>query len=496
MAILLSPWSLWEAETWDSAAMSLSADLSTLTITDNDPSSRLCCVYQSNVMPGDVLEFEVEASCLSGTMHVSVQAGTLAPAVDAMGGGARDIKAVDDAGAGWKHYSMRCVVPYNQTEGCRATWFVGGTLAGMGSASFRFPKCSVNGMPVGTAGSFRPDAVKMGVALNYSTEILSRSIDFSHAADLTGSGELPGDPTLFPIGAYRQAKKFIGDSQSSATVAIAKYGTADDNGAGLRLFRSEAAGPDLPSSGVSDDSTVGFIDALYDSGTGHVRVGRINFFYQSGNSRVFSVTTIGTDGTEDVNGLYVWKSGDFSPKTDNAASCGTPAHRWSEVFAGTGTINTSDEREKASIAVPSDALMRAWGKVNFKIFQFKDAIQKKGADAARIHVGVIAQQVIAAFAEEGLDATRYGLLCHDSWDAEEPKIQRHWIEDEMERRDDDGNLIAEARGHYEELVEDPGREAGDIYSIRYDEALALECAYQRWRLEQIEARLNAVGRPA
>jgi hypothetical protein len=31
--------------------------------------------------------------------------------------------------------------------------------------------------------------------------------------------------------------------------------------------------------------------------------------------------------------------------------------------------------------------------------------------------------------------------------------------------------------------------AGDRYGIRYEEALALECAYQRWRLAQIEARL-------
>lgn len=32
--------------------------------------------------------------------------------------------------------------------------------------------------------------------------------------------------------------------------------------------------------------------------------------------------------------------------------------------------------------------------------------------------------------------------------------------------------------------------AGDRYGIRYEEALALECAYQRWRLAQIEARLS------
>ena len=42
----------------------------------------------------------------------------------------------------------------------------------------------------------------------------------------------------------------------------------------------------------------------------------------------------------------------------------------------------------------------------------KDAVAKKGDDA-RIHTGVIAQDLIAVFDSEGLDAHRYGLFCYD-----------------------------------------------------------------------------------
>ena len=126
--------------------------------------------------------------------------------------------------------------------------------------------------------------------------------------------------------------------------------------------------------------------------------------------------------------------------------------------------------------------MRAWGKVNFKVFQFKDAIEKKGADA-RLHVGVIAQQVIEAFKSEGLDATRYGLLCYDKWEDEYEDVT---VVDQPEVTDEDGNITTPEVSHVEKRLVTA---AGDRYGIRYEEVLALECAYQRWRLAQIEARL-------
>lgn len=175
----------------------------------------------------------------------------------------------------------------------------------------------------------------------------------------------------------------------------------------------------------------------------------------------------------------------FAPFEDDKFSIGNAGLRISELYASTSAINTSDEREKTSIVDPDEALMRAWGKVNFKVFQFKDAVEKKGTDA-RLHVGVIAQQVIEAFESEGLDATRYGLLCYDKWEDEYEDIE---VIDEPEAVAEDG-AVTPAKTHIEHRLVTP---AGNRYGIRYEEALALEAAYQRWKLQKIEATLVTMG---
>lgn len=172
------------------------------------------------------------------------------------------------------------------------------------------------------------------------------------------------------------------------------------------------------------------------------------------------------------------------PRFDNACDLGLARARWKTIFAADGTINTSDRRAKTDISKPSEALMRAWGKVSFKVFRFKEAVENK-CNNARYHVGVIAQDVKEAFESEGLDAFSYGLLCYDKWDAE---YDYEVVEDQPAVLDSEGKTVAPAMSHVESKLITP---AGDCYGIRYEEALALECAYQRWRLDRIEKTLNA-----
>lgn len=107
---------------------------------------------------------------------------------------------------------------------------------------------------------------------------------------------------------------------------------------------------------------------------------------------------------------------DTNPGTDNTKSLGTSGIRWSVVYAATGTINTSDANTKQDTADLDDAEKRVAVRIKglIKKFRFKDAVAEKG-DAARIHVGVIAQEVRDAFTAEGLDADRYGMFCSDTW---------------------------------------------------------------------------------
>ena len=154
-------------------------------------------------------------------------------------------------------------------------------------------------------------------------------------------------------------------------------------------------------------------------------------------------------------------TGNLIPLTDNTYSCGQAGARWSEIWAGNGTIQTSDEDYKEQVQEIDPAVLRAWSKIKFAQYKFKDAVSKKG-DNARWHFGVIAQRVKEAFESEGLDAFAYGLLCHDKWDDLYEDV-----------KDEEGNFTGEKKL----LIK-----AGESYGVRYDEALALECAYLRSKL--------------
>jgi len=145
------------------------------------------------------------------------------------------------------------------------------------------------------------------------------------------------------------------------------------------------------------------------------------------------------------------------PRTDSTYTLGAASRRWTTVHATTATINTSDEREKEQIGDIDEAVLRAWGNVNYQQFKFKDAVALKGS-SARWHVGLVAQRVKEVFEAEGIDPFAYGILCYDEWEEQEEKTE-------------------EGVGVVQEF-----EAAGNRYGIRYEEALALECAYLRSRL--------------
>jgi hypothetical protein len=162
------------------------------------------------------------------------------------------------------------------------------------------------------------------------------------------------------------------------------------------------------------------------------------------------------------------------PNSDGVASLGTSGFKWSEVWASNGAIQTSDEREKQQIVEVDATVLRAWGKVNFCQYKFNHAVERKG-NKARWHIGVIAQRVKEAFESEGIDPFSYGILCYDEWGDEYEEIREPYTTIEKVT----GKELTQYRFTGEKRLI---RAAGNGYSIRYDEALALECAYLRSKL--------------
>jgi hypothetical protein len=161
-----------------------------------------------------------------------------------------------------------------------------------------------------------------------------------------------------------------------------------------------------------------------------------------------------------------WTASAYTPVVDAAITLGTASLKWGQIYSNSGTINTSDANEKQDIADLDDAEKRVAMRLKglIKKFRFRDAVVKKG-DAARIHVGVIAQEVQAAFAAEGLDANRYGIFCSDTWwEREEDVSKPYTFSDETDRQ-----VVV-----YETPIE--GAVEKTRLGVRYEELLAFVIA--------------------
>lgn len=180
------------------------------------------------------------------------------------------------------------------------------------------------------------------------------------------------------------------------------------------------------------------------------------------------------------------------PIADNTTDLGSASKRYKVVYAGTGTINTSDAREKDWRGGLNEAELRIAKRLSklVGIYRWKDAVAVKGDDA-RLHAGVTVQGVMAAFEAEGLDPFRYGMVCYDEWvDITEPVME----EREVVITDEDGQpIIDEETG--KPLVEirsvDTGETrvvtpAGNRYGLRYDELWAFVAAGFEARLVALE----------
>ena len=111
---------------------------------------------------------------------------------------------------------------------------------------------------------------------------------------------------------------------------------------------------------------------------------------------------------------------------DNTVTFGASNARWELVYSVGGTTSTSDRNEKQDIEELTDAEQRVAvaAKGLLRKYRWKSAVAEKGDDA-RIHFGIIAQDLQDAFAAEGLDAARYGMWCSDTF----------WVDSEGETYD-------------------------------------------------------------
>lgn len=165
-------------------------------------------------------------------------------------------------------------------------------------------------------------------------------------------------------------------------------------------------------------------------------------------------------------GVRFYKS-TIRPEIDNQVSLGIGGYRFKDIFLGNSTINTSDQRFKQDINEIPDNILEAWADVNFYQYRWIDSVKIK-QNKARIHMGVLAQQIVETFKKHGLNALDYGLVCIEKWDAQDEII------------DDDGVIIQEKR------------DKGECYGVRLEECLILEAELNRRERKMILSKMQQI----
>ncbi|PRZ48046.1 tail fiber domain-containing protein [Tritonibacter scottomollicae] len=260
--------------------------------------------------------------------------------------------------------------------------------------------------------------------------VLSGNSTAGHLYIKTDPNEImPGSALLIET----QAKRQMVISKDDVEFEVPIKGTTNFLGNVISGYRSAASAAVEVGSGRTADGPA-YLDLVGD--TEYIDYG-LRLIRNSGENGSSVLSTRGSGGftiscsdganvtlrSHPTRAVVLDTAGNFRPATDNVSSSGSSSYRWSQVYAGTGTINTSDARSKQDIQDLDAAERRVAvaAKGLLKKYRMRDAVAEKG-DGARWHFGVIAQELAAAFEAEGLDPWRYGVLCWDEWWSAEVEI--------------------------------------------------------------------------
>lgn len=159
--------------------------------------------------------------------------------------------------------------------------------------------------------------------------------------------------------------------------------------------------------GSSGDRTID-MEAQGDGNTAKIRMRKTAVTSDTAQEYTFDIDSGGrmtlTNVTDGIINWIISSTNGFVPGVDNALSLGNATHRWSEVFAGNGTINTSDGRLKKDVEDADLGLefIEALRPVSYRWVDRDDPPNVR-------HYGLIAQDI-----EDVLTGRPFGGLYHDA----------------------------------------------------------------------------------
>jgi len=266
-------------------------------------------------------------------------------------------------------------------------------LVGIGTSS-PVAKLQIKTQTNGNAAFQNSTSVTGGVKINAFNDAATASVPF----------EVDGSSLQFNIASVEKVR-----IDSSGNLLVGKTASSF-NAAGLELEgqgRARFTRDGAVSLQLNRLTSDGDLALFYKDGSAVGGIGiQANGFYIDGES--------GHTGLRFSASAFIPR--DNQADVDNVVDLGASSHRFDDVHATNGTIQTSDRNEKQDIAELSDAEQRVAvaAKGLLRKFRWKSAVAEKG-EAARTHFGIIAQDLQSAFAAEGLDAGDYAMFISTTW---------------------------------------------------------------------------------
>lgn len=208
---------------------------------------------------------------------------------------------------------------------------------------------------------------------------------------------------------------------------IANTAGYNDNGTGTVNYDFVPRSGGAVMTGSSLGRTVDDDQLRYHGGTGWNMGATLALYGKDETSYGGRALLHPSDGTNSKN-MYLYPDGSWT---------------WN----GTAVQITSDQRYKQQINAIDDKLLDAWKDVAPVQFKYNDSVNEKG-DNARLHTGYVVQQINDACQKHDVDINNYGLYCHEVYENDEH------------------------------------------YSLRYTEALIVECAFLRREVERLTERVT------
>ena len=245
--------------------------------------------------------------------------------------------------------------------------------------------------------------------------------------------------------------KYINSSQGATQLRVGDNGSVASSGFAVSVAASGTAGAAISwIRGFAIDSA-GSI--TFGDGGGYGYIKQFGSYLGLGNGNTALMFLDESSSTRRVIPRQNNNGG-----SDGNLDLGDGGSRFRTLYATTGSINTSDAREKTAVISLSSDELAAASQIAFSIgtYQWLQAVEEKGV-AARHHAGLTVQRAIEIMEANNLNPFSYGFICYDTW---------------PEEKNEDGLVT---------------KEAGDRYSFRMDQLSLFISRGQQAIITQLQA---------